>query len=201
MKKNLFAFLVAAVAIFASALPAEAQFKLGLKAGVAVNAIKFDEDMFKSDNCAGFTGGAMIEFTVPALGLGLDASVMYVRRNSEWLENNQITTDNRSYIDIPVNLKWKINIPLINAIARPYLTTGPSFSFLTSKKALEDAYKNSSFDTAWNFGLGVELFKKVQVGANYGIGLTKALKAIDVTGTGAVEGRNKYWTITAAYLF
>lgn len=201
MKKNLFAFLVAAVAIFASALPAEAQFKFGLKAGVAVNGIHFDEDMFKSDNCAGFTGGAMIEFTVPALGLGLDASVMYVRRNSEWLENNQITTDNRSYIDIPVNLKWKINIPLINAIARPYLTTGPSFSFLTSKKAVEDAYKNSSFDTAWNFGLGVELFKKVQVGANYGIGLTKALKAIDVTGTGAVEGRNKYWTITAAYLF
>lgn len=201
MKKNLFAFLVAAVAIFASALPAEAQFKFGLKAGVAVNGIHFDEDMFKSDNCAGFTGGAMIEFTVPALGLGLDASVMYVRRNSEWLENNQITTDNRSYIDIPVNLKWKINIPLINAIARPYLTTGPSFSFLTSKKALEDAYKNSSFDTAWNFGLGVELFKKVQVGANYGIGLTKALKAVDVTGTGAVEGRNKYWTITAAYLF
>ena len=201
MKKNLFAFLVAAVAIIASALPAEAQFKFGLKAGVAVNAIKFDEDMFKSDNCAGFTGGAMIEFTVPALGLGLDASVMYVRRNSEWLENNQITTDNRSYIDIPVNLKWKINIPLINAIARPYLTTGPSFSFLTSKKALEDAYKNSSFDTAWNFGLGVELFKKVQVGANYGIGLTKALKAVDVTGTGAVEGRNKYWTIEAAYLF
>ena len=201
MKKNLFAFLVAAVTIFASALPAEAQFKFGLKAGVAVNGIHFDEDMFKSDNCAGFTGGAMIEFTVPALGLGLDASVMYVRRNSEWLENNQITTDNRSYIDIPVNLKWKINIPLINAIARPYLTTGPSFSFLTSKKALEDAYKNSSFDTAWNFGLGVELFKKVQVGANYGIGLTKALKAIDVTGTGAVEGRNKYWTITAAYLF
>lgn len=201
MKKNLFAFLVAAVAIFASALPAEAQFKFGLKAGVAVNGIHFDEDMFKSDNCAGFTGGAMIEFTVPVLGLGLDASVMYVRRNSEWLENNQITTDNRSYIDIPVNLKWKINIPLINAIARPYLTTGPSFSFLTSKKALEDAYKNSSFDTAWNFGLGVELFKKVQVGANYGIGLTKALKAVDVTGTGAVEGRNKYWTITAAYLF
>ena len=201
MKKNLFAFLVAAVAIFASALPAEAQFKFGLKAGVAVNGIHFDEDMFKSDNCAGFTGGAMIEFTVPVLGLGLDASVMYVRRNSEWLENNQITTDNRSYIDIPVNLKWKINIPLINAIARPYLTTGPSFSFLTSKKALEDAYKNSSFDTAWNFGLGVELFKKVQVGANYGIGLTKARKAVDVTGTGAVEGRNKYWTITAAYLF
>ena len=127
MKKNLFAFLVAAVAIFASALPAEAQFKFGLKAGVVVNGIHFDEDMFKSDNCAGFTGGAMIEFTVPALGLGLDASVMYVRRNSEWLENNQITTDNRSYIDIPVNLKWKINIPLINAIARPYLTTGPSF--------------------------------------------------------------------------
>ncbi len=201
MKKNLITFFVAVVAIFASALPAEAQFKFGLRAGVAVNSLKFSEDMFKSDNCAGFTGGAMIEFTVPAIGVGLDASVMYVRRNSEWLENNQITKDNRDYIDIPVNFKWKVNIPLINAIARPYLTTGPSFSFLTSKKAVEDAYKNKSFDTAWNFGFGLELFKKVQLGANYGIGLTKALKAVDATGTGYIEGRNKYWTITAAYLF
>lgn len=201
MKKNVIKLLVAVVAVFAASFTAEAQFKFGLRAGVAVNGLHFSEDMFKSDNCAGFTGGAMIEFTVPAIGVGLDASVMYVRRNSEWLENNQITKDNRDYIDIPINLKWKINIPLINNIARPYLATGPSFSFLTSRKAIEDAYKNKSFDTAWNFGFGLELFKKVQIGANYGIGLTKALKAVDATGTGYVEGRNSYWTITAAYLF
>lgn len=201
MKKNLITLVVAVVAIFASALPAEAQFKFGLKAGVAVNGIHFSNEMFNSDNCAGFTGGAMVEFTVPAIGLGLDASVMYVRRNSEWLENNNIIKDNRDYIDIPINIKWKINIPLINSIVRPYLATGPSFSFLTSRKAIENVFKNSGFDTAWNFGAGVELFKKVQIGASYGIGMTSALKAAKITGSGYVEGRNDYWTITAAYLF
>lgn len=201
MKKNLIKLFVAVVAIVATSFTAEAQFKFGLKAGVAVNGIHFSEDMFKSDNCAGFTGGAMVEFTVPAIGLGVDASVMYVRRNSEWLENNQIHKDNRDYIDIPINLKWKINIPVINSIARPFITTGPSFSFLTSKKAFENAYKNSSFDTAWNFGVGLELFKKVQIAANYGIGLTSALESTGITGSGNVEGRNSYWTITAAYLF
>ncbi len=194
-------WIVGIVAILGSVMPAQAQLRFGLKAGVAVNSLHFNTSTFDSDNRAGFTGGAMLEFTAPVIGLGMDVSVMYVRRNTAWLEENGIARDNRDYIDVPLNLKWKINVPLINKIVRPFVTTGPSFSFLTSKKVINEVYKNRSFDTAWNFGFGVELFTKVQVGANYGLGLTKALKATGLTGTSNIDGRNRYWTITAAYLF
>ena len=55
---------------------------------------------------------------------------------------------------------------------------------------------------AWNFGFGVELFSKVQVAASYGLGLTKSLEAVGVMDNGVdIDGKNRYWTVTAAYLF
>lgn len=201
MKRFCFAIVIAVIAAVGAALPAQAQLRFGLKAGVAVNSLHFNESTFDAENRAGFTGGAMLEFTVPVTGIGLDASVMYVRRNSAWMTEQGIARDNRDYIDVPVNFKWRISVPLINKIVRPFVTTGPSFSFLTSKK-VNDVVKNRTFDTAWNFGFGLELFQKVQVGASYGLGLTKAIKAVGGDyEDGGVSGRNRYWTITAAWMF
>ncbi|MDE7410544.1 MAG: PorT family protein [Paramuribaculum sp.] len=201
MKNIKLVLVVALLAVAGVVMPAQAQFRFGLKAGVAVNSLSFDSKMLNADNRAGFTGGAMVEFSAPLTGLGVDLSVMYVRRNAQWMESNQVKNDNRDYIDIPINFKWRISIPLINKVFRPFITTGPSFSFLTSKKMLNNVVENRNFDTAWNFGAGVELFNKVQLAASYGLGMTGALKWTGVTGESGIEGKNRYWTITAAYMF
>ena len=73
--------IVAAIVSIAAAVPASAQLKFGLKVGTAVNSLKFQsdnwEETFSTDNRAGFTGGAMLEFTAPMLGVGFDASDVY----------------------------------------------------------------------------------------------------------------------------
>jgi len=63
-------------------------------------------------------------------------------------------------------------------------------------------FKTRKWNTSWNVGFGAELFRKLQIHANYGIGLTKAFEYInkEVEST-TVKGKDKYWTITAAYLF
>ncbi len=207
--KNLnrfFAAAIVAVAAIVAAVPAQAQFKFGLKAGAAINSLKFSstEEFTKSfdkDNRAGFVGGAMIEFTVPLIGIGLDASVLYVHREAKSVVANQPNLT-RDYIDIPVNLKYKLSIPVISNVLKPFVTTGPSFAFLTSKKEIEAAFKNKSVDIAWNFGFGVELLSHVQVAASYGLGLTNTLEKIGtVDNKATIEGKNRYWTVTAAYLF
>lgn len=199
--KKVFITLAISVIAMVSAVSAEAQFRFGPKVGVAVNSLHFNESTFDASNRAGFTGGAMVEFTAPAIGVGFDLSLMYVRRNTRWLEENELTSDNRDYIDIPLNFKWKFNIPLINKIVRPFALTGPTFSILTSGRNIGDTWRNRKFDTSWNFGAGVELFSHVQVAASYSVGMTKALKTIGVTGTSDINGHNRYWTVTAAYLF
>ncbi len=194
--------LIAAITVAVAgvvAQPAAAQFRFGPKVGLNVNKLHLSKDMGGSENRAGFNAGVMVEFTAPIIGIGVDLSAMYVRRSAQWAEQQQI--DRREYIEIPLNLKYKLNIPVVNSLVRPFLTTGPSFSFLTSKKSFE-AFRNKSCDVAWNFGFGVEVLKHVQVAASYGIGMTKAFQYVGVIDGGAgIEGKNRYWTVTAAYLF
>lgn len=201
--KHLF---LAVVAIVAVSFSANAQFKIGPRVGINVNSMHFNESVFKSDNRTGFTGGLEAEFTVPVLGLGFDASLMYVRRNLELTDNGVQTNKHCDYFEIPVNLKWKFGLPIVGKIVKPFLFTGPSFAFLTSKRAITQAYKSKAVDTSWNFGLGIEFFSHLQVSAHYGFGLNKAIEiapglssvGIDAT---PINGKTHCWTITAAYLF
>ena len=208
MKKitRFFAVAVVAVAAMVAAAPAQAQFKFGIKAGAAINSLKFSSteelvNSFGKENRAGFVGGVMIDFTVPVIGVGLDASVLYVHRETK-IDDNDVPNPKRDYIDITINIKYKLSIPVISAVLKPFVTTGPSFAFLASKKGIDEALENKTTDIAWNFGFGVELLKHVQVAASYGLGLTNTLKAVGtVTNGEKIEGKNKYWTVTAAYIF
>ncbi len=200
--KSIKSFLLVLVLMLGTASAANAQFRFGIKAGVAINSMKFDKSAFSSDNQAGFLGGVTAQFTVPIIGVGADLSALYVRRNAKFMVDNDVEKANRDYIEIPLNLRWNIGLPGVGKLISPFITTGPSVAFLCSKSAYKD-FTNKKADWAWNFGLGVQLLNKVQIGASYGLGLTKALKW---TGNGnmvgnQIPGKNRYWTITAAYLF
>ncbi len=145
----------------------------------------------------------MTEFRVPVIGIGADLSVMYVRRNTKFLVDNEISAkNNRDYFEIPLNLRYNFGLPVVGKVLTPYVALGPSVSFLTSKKSLEDL-RNRAVDWAFNFGIGVQLINHIDVSARYGLGLTKAMHTFtNVGGTAAgIEGKNRYWTVSVAYLF
>lgn len=210
MIKSIKRIAVAIALVVASVVPASAQISFGPKVGVAIDRLSLNKEAFlDSDNRAGFTGGLMVEAMLPIANLGFDASVMYVHRTSKVKDLNDApkgdpntNTTGGDYIEIPLNLKWKIGLPVVGKIITPYVFTGPSFAFLTSKKAINDALHNKTFDAAWNFGVGLQLFSKLQVGASYGLGMTKAFKAVGtINNASNIDGKNKYWTVTAAWLF
>ena len=206
MKKTLISLAAAFIVTICAALPAQAQLKFGPKIGMTVNSLHFNESVFDSDNRSGFTGGVMLQFIAPGVSLGFDASVMYVRRNLDaTIEENGASdriVSHRDYIEIPINLKYMIGLPAIGKIVSPFVTTGPSFAFLTSGTGINEAFKNKTFDVAWNFGFGLEIVQKVQVAASYGLGLFNSV--VDRLIAGAlnhidIEGQTRCWTITAAY--
>ena len=164
---------------------ASAQFRFGVRAGIQTNSLHFEKSTFDNNNRVGFTGGVMAEFTVPVVGVGADLSLMYTHRNQGIATMNADGTDvekdrGLNYIEIPLNLKWKMGIPVIQKIVRPYI---------------------KSCDVAWNVGFGVELFSHLQASACYGFGMTKAFDFVGVTEANAINARTRCWTITAAYLF
>ena len=207
MIKNLRRALVALVAVVAISTTASAQFSFGPRIGVAVNSLKFNKDVFDGSNRTGFTGGVQAEFMISAINLGFDASLMYVRRTSDVAVGtdkvNASEKVSKDYFEIPVNLKYKFGLPVVGSFLSPYIFTGPSFAFLTSGTAVKEAFEAKKFDVSWNFGFGLQLFRKVQVAASYGLGLSKSIvnKAIEGYEGNIVNGKNRFWTITAAYLF
>ena len=192
--------LLAVVAVIAVAGSANAQFKFGPRVGINVNSLHFNEKTFKDDNRTGFTAGLQAEFTVPVIGVGLDASLMYVRRNMEAIIDDDPVTKHCDYFEIPINIKWKMNIPVIAKLVKPYVLTGPSLAFMTSKKALTEAYKYKSVDTSWNVGLGLEFFSHLQLAAYYGIGLNNVVDKVSAIDATKIDGKTHCWTITAAWL-
>lgn len=190
--------LILLVAVTAT-ITTQAQVRFGLKAGVTINELKWDKDIVSKDNRAGFTGGLMLEAGLPVVGLGLDLSLLYTHRENDlYLEETKLKRD---YLDIPLNVKYKIQIPVLSKIISPFVSTGPDFALLLGDTDKVD-FKTRQWNISWNVGFGAELFRKVQIHANYGIGITKAFKYLgkDVNST-PVEGKDNYWTITAAYLF
>lgn len=197
--KRLQRLFIAMLLVFGVSMTANSQVRFGVKAGMAVNKLSFDESILDSDNRNGFTGGLMAEFNLPILNLGVDASLLYVQRSTKTYsdEGETLGTNRRHYIDIPINLKWKLGLPVV----KPFVTTGPDFSFLCSKQNFKDAVENRKFDFAWNVGIGVDILSKVQVAASYGFGITNSSESSLQGEWKDIKGKNRFWTVTVAYMF
>ena len=194
--------LVVLVAATLVAIPAQAQFKFGLKGGLNITDMSFSSDVQESSNRAGFFIGPTVKFTLPIVGLGVDASALYDQR-----EAKVKGTDNKlkqQAINIPINLRYDIGL---GSLAAVYLAAGPQFGFNIGDKhqtLIEDVsdWKLNTSNFSVNVGAGVMLLGHLQVGANYNIvcGKTGEVTVFDGVRE-VVRGRSNTWQISAAYYF
>ena len=183
------------------AVPAKSQLKFGVKGGLNISSVHLNSDILKADNVTGFQIGPMIETTIPLIGVGLDAAILYSQKGmdvkSETGTSTNVKTD---YIDVPVNLKWKFGLPIIKG----YLAAGPYIGFRVGGDkfweipgSVVGQVKAKNFSAGLNFGAGVELISHLQVGINYGLGLTDNYSAEKYD----LHAKNRGWSVTAAILF
>ena len=183
------------------AVPAKSQLKFGVKGGLNISSVHLNSDILKADNVTGFQIGPMIETTIPLIGVGLDAAILYSQKGmdvkSETGTSTNVKTD---YIDVPVNLKWKFGLLIIKG----YLAAGPYIGFRVGGDkfweipgSVVGQVKAKNFSAGLNFGAGVELISHLQVGINYGLGLTDNYSAEKYD----LNAKNRGWSVTAAILF
>lgn len=199
MKKIVCIAFVALMAVWA--MPAQAQLKFGIKGGVNVSSVHFSNfsKNFGSENVTGFHIGPMLEAVMPVFGVGVDAAILYSQKGVG-VGSEEIKTD---YIDVPVNLKWKFGLPILKG----YLSAGPYVGFRVGGDkfweipgAIGEQWKTETFSAGLNFGVGIELIRHLQVGFNYGLGLTDNYK-LETRNNSYKDGKNRGWAITAAILF
>ena len=213
MKKNLITLAVV-VAAFVAALPAQAQVKFGVKAGLNVNSVSLKgnlADNLDSKNRTGFFAGLTADVTIPLAGLGADISLLYdnkvVGASSEDAATGDIYESNKTlhYITLPINAKYTIGL---SSIASVYLATGPQFSWNVGDKNwkadLGNDWELNKSEFSWNVGAGATVFSHVRVGYNYNIGIGNTAEASILNTAGqAVKGKLKNNThqISLTYFF
>ena len=208
VKKLAVALIIACVGIGVS----NAEFRFGIKAGLNVNNIHLNKDpndLLKKDNGAGWTAGVMSEFQVPLIGLCFDLSLMYTRMNAG-VDNpfanmgaeSSVYDMNigKNFLEIPLNIKYKISLPVVGNFISPYIFTGPSFAFKLDKETF-NYLRSKTCQVAWNVGLGLQLVKHLQIGASYGFGINNVANITGLVNAQQFKVKNNYWTVTAAYLF
>ncbi len=196
MKKRVF-FIGVFCLLVATVSNAQAPFRLGVKAGANIADVSLSNSSFSTGNMTGFEVGPMLEWLMIKNHFGIDAAVLYSQRGIKIDDVSDIKIDkNVGYLDIPVNLKWVIGSA---HNFKPYLSAGPYISFNLSGKDISDQWEAESFGAGMNFGAGIQLFRFLQVGANYGVSLTDDYKTIK--GTTDYTAKSRTWSITAAVLF
>ena len=195
MKKIL--TVVVLFAALMTAVPAKAEVKFGLKGGVNLTSMSLDANAIDKSNQAGFFIGPTVKFTLPVVGLGIDASALYDQRKSE-VDGTSLKEQS---IQIPVNLRYGIGL---GSTASIYFFAGPQFGFNVGDKSIktttsEWTFKSSNISA--NVGLGVMLLSHLQISANYNFGLGKTGE-LDILNTNFKEnGKMNAWQIAVAYYF
>ena len=195
--------LVVLVAATLVAIPAQAQFKFGLKGGLNITDMSLSSDeLFETSNRAGFFIGPTVKFTLPIVGLGIDASALYDQREAKVKGSDSKLK--QQAINIPINLRYDIGLGSLAAI---YLAAGPQFRFNIVDKhqtLIEDVadWNLNTSNFSVNVGAGVMLLSHLQVGANYNIvcGKTGEVTVFDGVRE-VVRGRSNTWQVSLAYYF
>ena len=188
--KKIFSVFMIAICCLAVAMPAQAQLiKFGVKGGLNLSKLSLSgeaKDNLKSDNTTGFFFGPMAEVTIPVVGLGVDAALLYSQRGeNEWKQQG---------IELPVNLKYTIGLGSMLGV---FVAAGPNF-FFNFKDVKWKGVDKKSAQVGLNLGVGVKLIKHLQIGVNYQIPLGDSFDLKDLKDAGA---KTKTWQVSVAYIF
>lgn len=203
--KKFFTALMFAVALLTAA-PSLAQVKFGLKGGLNVTDMSLSSEVLNESNKTGFFVGPTVKFTLPIVGLGIDASALYDQRDAKLKGEDGSENVSLRSINIPINVRYTFGMSSLAAI---YLAAGPQFGYNIGDKNIfsdEDgngfSLKKSNFSV--NVGAGITLMSKFEIGATYNIacGKTGELNLIDAAGKQLSEStRMNSWQVSAAYYF
>ncbi len=202
MKK--FTFLAAIAISMIMALPANAQVKFGLKGGLNVTSMSLSsEELTDPSNRTGFFVGPTVKFTLPIVGLGVDASVLYDQRSADVKNKKEVKKEiKQQSVNVPINLRYGFGL---SSMASAFIFAGPQFGFNVGDKEYKwddkSNYTLKKSNLSINVGLGVTFIDHLQLSANYNIacGKTADVSVIDVAKK--LKSHNNAWQIGLAYYF
>ena len=179
-----------------TAVPAHAQLKFGLKGGLNISKVTLSANDFKADNRTGFFIGPMAEFTLPVVGLGVDAAALYTQTGAKISYEGATESKTLKTIETPVNLKYNFGL---GSTLGAYVAAGPQFGFNVGSGHVAE-FDVRDNNTTFNVGAGLKLINHLQIGLNYNFSLSKVAKYQDEAGN-KYDMKKNTWQVSLAYMF
>ena len=182
--------------------------KFGIKGGLDLVSMSFNESVFDTSNKAGWFVGPTVQVNLLA-GLGADIAAFYDQKTAEV---NSETIKMKSIL-VPLNVRYKFGLGKTVGL---YVAAGPQFGFnvgdsefkWTDKSSYENTFQLKKSNFSINLGAGVYLTKHLEVGFAYNIAMGKTADAswkqawdATVATVKNDDTKAKSWQISAAYFF
>ena len=181
--------------------------KFGVKGGLDIQKMEFDNDVIKTDNKLGWFAGPTLQISLPIGGLGIDIAGLYNQKNYE-INGESIKQQS---ILVPVNARLNLGV---GDAAGIYVAAGPQFTFNVGVDEFElkdtPQYLNNTFQLkksafSVNLGAGIYFSSHLEIGFAYNIALGATADASWKTATDAPfhndDTKPKSWHISAVYYF
>ncbi len=198
MKRCLF---LAVLAVLLSTT-AQAQFRWGVKAGLTTSGVDGDLESYLDNSSVGFFAGATGEylFNLRYGQLAVGTELLYAQKGIQFEGEG---TNHFSYLEVPLSAKY---IYPVSKSVSVYGSAGPYFSFKVGGGSSFSVGGSSTVSGPWDvngfawglgFGGGIELFKRVQLGTVYNIGLSSLYDEVNAPFT----AKERVWSFSAAFYF
>lgn len=171
--------------------------QLGIKAGINMaNEIKsFSQvdinDGFFSNNLTGYHFGIVYQKMPKKNGLGVEIGALLSQKGSTFSYDSIDATNSTkegyrelNYLEVPLNLRYRITFGFIGiygfgGVYGGYTLNGKTVNE-TDNITSDETFKSlpDRIDYGYNFGAGLELFKKIQLGGTLSQGLKNTVSSI-----------------------
>jgi hypothetical protein len=209
MKKKLSIFLLT---LF---LTSEIYAQFGIKAGVnmaneiaSVGKSNFSDGL--KNSLTGFQFGVVYQLMPKKSGFGGEIEAILTQKGSSIDSTNHVYTiaqgyKEMTYFEVPLNLRYRKMIGFIGIYGFAGLYGGYELSSITVDEItnIVDNGTYTSFidhlDYGYNVGLGIELFKKVQLGATFSQGIKNIVTSNSVLPL-SISTTNRVFSVNLIYI-
>lgn len=188
--------------------------KVGVKAGLNLAALTFDESELNSSNKTGFTAGVMVEVPL-SKNFSLQPELLYSQQGTKIsfsdpdVTNSQFkSTIDLNYLNIPVMLKYYVvkglSIqagPQIGILLKANNKYQDNFLGYENKETLNLKEYSTGIDTSVDFGLGYQFKDKFYTDLRYNVSYSNVFKEGDANHFINNDMKNRVFQITIGYFF
>lgn len=190
--------------------PVGAQVRFGVKGGLELTQMEFSSVALRESNRAGFYVGPQLKFQLPVVGVGIDISALYSRRELK-VEGETLTQQS---VVVPAHVRYGAGIGNLVGI---FLCAGPQISYNVGDDIFywrDDERNNNQYNLqntmlSMNFGGGVTVGPNLEAALYYNVPLGKTADFTwDRLGSelknqewSRAKSRTNAWHISLTYYF